>query len=974
MSRLAVGGDDPFIEHLRPLFAKAEALDLLSAFIQESGLVDLQPLLFDAGSLNRVRILTGDYFNITSPRALRRLLDWTERGFECRVFETQGAQAFHPKSWRFDWPDGGVAFVGSSNVSRSALGRGIEWNLRIDKNEDLVAWARLAASFQALWIQARPLSAEWIEAYEARREVDGPERRAGQVVIGGFEPPLAIPTPTKIQYEALLALAKARDDGRKRALVVLATGLGKTWLAAFDIASVAKDLDRPPRVLFVAHREEILRQAAETLTAILTPRWPRLTVDFCLGSSDALDTDVVLGSVQKLARERWLDELSRQRWDYVVIDEVHHAAADSYRRVLSRLDAGFVLGLTATPDRQDEGDVLGLLDDHLAFRADLDRGIGEGFLSPFKYLGLRDTVDYADIPWRNRRFDPEVLAQAVQTELRMQRLWDAWSANPGTRTLVFCASIAHAQFVGRWLGARGVRLEVVHSGEGSADRELALAKLKVGALDALATVDLFNEGVDIPSVDRVAMLRPTESPILFLQQLGRGLRKSPGKTAVTVIDFVGNHKVFLDRVGRLISIGSKYPWQVLDGFLAGQQVELPPGCSVEVELEAIDLLRRLVPKGRSVIERPYRELRDGREGRLIERTYRELRDGREGRPTLGELYRLDLSPQALRATGRGWFDFVLSEGDLSKIEQSVLRESGNWLRELETSAMSKCFKAVVLEVLLDQDVLHRGMELEELAARCYPVISRSPELRADIAGVTELGADPTPEAWRRYWRKNPIRAWTGGRFFGLEEREGREWLVPRFVIGDGDEGALAAMTRELVDYRMAQYRRRLAREGEVIDLVEWRRIRAYPTLRAAAGVVADGEFGEVEADEVLVASETDWTGLDVFLVRVSGDSMDGGKRPIRDGSWVVLRPCRGVGFPSVEGKVVLLQVSDAVSGYAWQLKRVVAAQDGWTLRSDNPEHPSYAATAESEPLAVLVDTVAADRVRPDGEASPMAGL
>ncbi|HRE89787.1 MAG TPA: DEAD/DEAH box helicase family protein, partial [Myxococcota bacterium] len=820
LTRLATGGDDPFKAHLEPLFGEACAIDIIAAFVQDTGLLQLQRHLLDACERGaRVRILTGDYLDITAPDALRRLLDWTGRGLEARVFETRGGQAFHPKAWRFDMPHRGVAFVGSSNISASALGRGIEWNLRLDRDEDGEGWDQLVTSFEALWRAARPLDMDWIEAYERRTRAPVVEP-----ALGEREPPFVPPTPHAIQLEALSALSRSRAERRGRALVVLATGLGKTWLAAFDLLDAAGDSATPPSVLFLAHRGELLDQAAATLGQMMRSRWPTTRVDFCAGASAGLDADLLLASIQKVANEPWLGRLAETRWDHVIVDEVHHATAPGYRRVLSRLSAGFVLGLTATPERMDEADLFGLFDDHLAYRADLDRGIGEGLLAPFSYFGLRDTTDFAPIPWRNGKFDAEGLAQAVQTEQRMEKLWEAWQAHPGTRTLVFCATIAHAEFASTWLSARGVRIAAVHSGPGSADRERALIRLRDGEVDALATVDLFNEGVDLPTIDRVAMLRPTESPIVFLQQLGRGLRKAPGKERVTVLDFVGNHRVFLDRIGRLVSLGS-HGSKGLRAFLEGEAPSLPPGCSVNVELEAIDLLRGMLPMGRTELER----------------TYRELRALRGERPELGELFRLGLSPQALRTSGRSWFELVRDEGDLDQKELAVLEACADWLRELETSAMSKSFKAIVVEVLLEQGAIGTGMELDALADACHAVMVRSPELMSDIEGVRELPdpRHPAPEAWRRYWRKNPIAAWTSGRFFALEVRAEGQHLVPRFAAPEGLEDTLVELTRELIDYRLAQYRRRSSSSGDEAGgtfeaSVSWS--RRDPVLSFAPGV------------------------------------------------------------------------------------------------------------------------------------------
>ncbi len=1086
VTRLATGGDDPFQNHLLPLFHDADDIAIVAAFVQDTGLLQLQRPIREASARGaRVRLLTGDYLDLTAPDALRRLLGWLGPNLEARVFEVRDGVSFHPKAWRFERAGRGVAFVGSSNLSAMALGRGIEWNLRLDRDEDRPGWQRLVAGFEALWTDATPLTADWVERY-ARRE--RPTRPTAQALDehGDAEEPEedAQPAPHAIQREALDALAAARAERRGRALVVLATGLGKTWLAAFDVVAAFRDAPAPPKVLFIAHREEILDQAAVTLGAALMRRWPRATVDFCVGAAGELGADLVVASVQKLSREPWLERAASYRWDYVIVDEVHHATAPSYRRVLDALDAAFVLGLTATPGRDDEADLLGLFDDHLAFRADLDRGIESGLLVPFRYFGLRDTTDYAHIPWRNRRFDPAALAEAVQTQARMERLWEAWQSHPGHRTLVFCASLAHANFVRDWLSSKGVRVAAVHSGEGSDDRSLALARLRAGELDAVAAVDMFNEGVDLPAVDRVAMLRPTESSVLFLQQLGRGLRLAPGKDAVTVIDFVGNHKVFLERMRMLVSLGARQPGtDALAALLETGQTTLPAGCSVDVELEAIDLLRHIRRSGRSELERAYRELRD-------------LRDDR---PTVGDLYRLGLEPGRLRGPGRGWFDFVRSEGDLTPDELAVLDACGEWLRELETSAMTKSFKAVVLHVLLEQDALHEGMSLTRIAGRSYRYLLRSPELMTDLDGVFPAPREVSPEKWRTYWRGNPIAAWTRGRFFEIAEVDGEPHLKPRFAAPEGLAQVLAALTRELVDVRLAQYRDRLKRAGgaqvgEVVreaftavpgwtgrdpylvlgdtartyrhiivaevdgapwefsvaggtckealpqgtrprrnrlpDLLRrwfgpdagqpgrgngasvtftptggddgmwhiaispsaadmphassadaesstghviigpWTRVRAYPTLRAAAGALGDGISHEiVEAGARLVLADgARWaTDPDIFLVRVDGDSMDGGAAPIRDGAWIALRHARGVGLAAIEGKVALVQVGDDTGGFAWQLKRVVRDGRGWRLRSDNPERPSFTATADTVVIATLVAVLDDDAVR-DAEA------
>jgi superfamily II DNA or RNA helicase/diadenosine tetraphosphate (Ap4A) HIT family hydrolase len=1057
---LTTGGpQDPFARHLWPLWAQATDVAIIAAFVQESGLWLLKNALFAALARQaRVRLVTGDYLGITQAAAMEQLLDWTtlsNGAFEARVVETarlpDGSTSFHPKSWRFEGPGLGVAFVGSSNVSRSALSGGIEWNLRVDRGRDPEAWQRIVDAFASWWPRARALDREWVAEYARRAAAASYALPPGEDETALPQPPLE---PHELQVAALEALALDREDGRKRACVVLGTGLGKTLLAALDARAFLEavrdaDTGRQPRVLVLAHREELLEQAGRTFRQVLRPFWPGLRLGWFVRDRNDLQGDVVLASVQKLARKEHLERLEPGAFDYVIVDEVHHAAADSYRKILNRLQPQFLLGLTATPERADGGDVLGLFDDHIVYRADLGVGVSRGLLVPFAYFGLKDEIDYANIPWRNQRFDPDVLAKAAETQARMETLWAAWQEHPGARTIVFCCSIHHADFARDWLRERGVKAEAIHTGPTSADREATLKDFDAGTVEAVCAVDLFNEGLDVPRIDRVVMLRPTESSVIFLQQLGRGLRKLDGKERLTVIDFVGNHRVFLDRVRTLLNLGegkvSVRQW------IDGKDADLPPGCSLDVEVEAKDLLAKLLPSGKSVVEE----------------IYRELLAARDARPTVGELYRMGYRPSTLREEYGGWFDFCARIGGLSDPEKRVLAAAGDWLRELEITPMSKCFKMVVLEALLEADQLGRGMKLAELAPRCHELLIRSPELASDLDGVAELPdpKNPPPERWLAYWKSNPINAWTSVKkgaktWFELDGDE----LRSKLPATPDDEATLAAMTQELVDYRLAQYRARGAGaetaspasfEAQVIlkehdpvfqlpgehlrprGLVDARlpdgsvwqfrfmkeeckaarpvgsqknqlpdllrrwfgvaagspgtafavrfsrspdgwwvepvgaqviafpprgKFVAFPSLRVAAGNAGTAQASSLEADEVRLPAKA--TGPGLFAVRADGDSMDGGKKPIRDGDWLVMRYARGESVSAIDGRVALVQTADATDANAYQVKRVVRDGNGWTLRSDNPARRSFPATEATVPVALLVETIHPEALGP----------
>jgi superfamily II DNA or RNA helicase/diadenosine tetraphosphate (Ap4A) HIT family hydrolase/SOS-response transcriptional repressor LexA len=1070
---LATGGqDDPFARHVLPLFERADEIAIVAAFVQASGLGrirDATELALRRGA--QIRIVTGDYLNITQADALATLLDWEHASesddedaqgrLEARVIEVEKlaprASSFHPKSWRFEAKAFGIAFVGSSNLSRPALETGIEWNLRVDRDRDASAYTRIRESFESLWGRARKLDPDWIAAYARRAQRTQVPLPPGEAETEPVELP---PEPHDVQREGLARLRAGRQQGRRRAIVVLATGLGKTWLAAFDFAQLREEIGRRPRVLFVAHRSELLKQAARTYRRQLRGLDETARVGWFFGKTNELAADLVFASVAKLARIENLARLKAEHFDYVVIDEVHHAAADSYRRILDHVgDPHFVLGLTATPDRADAADIMGLFDDFEAYRAGIAEGIKLERLTPFHYFGVKDDIDYDNIPWRNRKFDADRLAEAAQTEARMQTLWRSWNEHRGTRTLVFCCSVAHAHFVRSWLRARDVRVAAVFAAEGSDDRETALAQLQRGELDAVCAVDVFNEGVDVPSIDRVVMLRPTESTVVFLQQLGRGLRASEGKDAVQVIDFVGNHRVFLERLRALLSLGgSTRSTAVRECLSSDEPIELPEGCSVDLELEAKELLSRLFRVGGAdEVERVYREL-------CLERGADE---DPSQRPTAGELQRMGYLPSRLRERHGSWFEFVHGERGLAGDEARAFEIGGAFLREVETTEMNKCYKMITLQALIEEGRLGEGMQLVELAVRAHALLRRSPELLADVPDdLRQPPIDDLARArWVAYWKKSPIAAWTGTR------KEGRAWFrVEREVfrldlaIDGALVPALAKLARELVDYRLAQYRARRAEseptldgfvckvfwnqrdpilkmpargttplpEGETdvrlpdgsiwqfrfmkeavnvarpagttrnqlpdllrgwfgpragqpgtafqvrfhatpdglwiqpvqaasTDVENRHEIVAYPDLRAAAGHALAAE----EAPEKdLVVLPVDGGGADLFAVRVSGTSMDGGRDPLRDGDWAIMRVARSLPASAVENRIVLVEIEGSGFGAQYQIKRLRREGRGWRLVSDNPDGPSFDANEGMTPIARLERAIRPEDLAP----------
>jgi superfamily II DNA or RNA helicase/diadenosine tetraphosphate (Ap4A) HIT family hydrolase/HKD family nuclease len=813
---LTTGPDRPLWPRLADRLPGATEIDLLASFVQPSGLDLVRESLFNALAAGaKVRLLAGDYLGITSPDALRQLLGWIDlagSAFEARLAEIENLRgspkSFHPKAWRIADASGGIVVVGSSNLSRPALETGVEWNLVGETSGSGALDREIMAAFNVLWQQATPLSAEVVERYAARAADAAELRRVWDGEAPG-DPTAAVSSPASFtprpwQTEALASLTAIRADGYSKALVAVATGLGKTWLAAFDVVAHGKAIGRPPRVLVIAHRAEILAQAESTLRQAVAPS----SVSYVAGSSCDLSGQLVIASIQKLSRPDGLAALDAALpFDYCVIDEVHHAEAPCYRRVLARLprhDRSFTLGLTATPERTDGVDVATLFDDILAYQATIGDGIAEGSLVPFRYRGLKDDVDYdsSKIPWRNGRFDPGALETALENSARMDRLWAEWQSVPAGRTLVFCCSRRHALFARDWLARRGVAAAAVFSGDGGDPRMDSLAAFQEGRLLALCVVDLFNEGIDLPLVDRVVMLRPTDSKIVFLQQLGRGLRAATGKTRLEVIDFVGNHRVFASRLVHLLSLvpraegaAGAATFAVLKAYLAGGEPELPAGCVLDVEVEAKRLLEQFLPKGRGAVVEAYRSLRA------------EL--GR--RPTPTELLHAGYLPMTVSADHGSWFEFCGSEGDLAADEQAAATAAPAplWLKMLQTTSLTKSYKMVVLRVLLDHDALWGGMEITQLAAECRAFLENHPALRADLEGAafTRVPSDLSAEAraFADWWLEWPLSRW-------MDEQSGRRWFVRRgdrfvadFKITAEQRPAFDSLTGELVDYRLAHY-------------------------------------------------------------------------------------------------------------------------------------------------------------------------
>lgn len=582
---------EPRVGHqIQTEIASSDRIDVVMAFVRRTGINPLLDALkrhADGGKL--LRVLTTVYTGSTEPEALEEL---QQVGAEIRVSYDTTSTRLHAKAWLFHRESGfSTAYVGSSNLTHSAQVSGLEWNIRVSEARNRPVLDKIGAVFESYWSQND------FEPYDTDRFRKVVNRsRANE--------PAIVLTPIEIRLEPfqerlLEQVQLAREQGHHRNLLVSATGTGKTVMAAVDYARLRSEMRRA-RLLFVAHREEILSQSRATFAHSMRDgsfgeMWVR--------GQRPIDFEHVFASIQSLSAAS-LENVDPAHFDIVIVDEFHHAAAASYERLLNHLRPKELLGLTATPERTDGLSVLNWFDGRIAAELRLWDAIDQHRLVPFSYFGIADDLDLRTVPWRRGYgYDIDGLTHLITaTDVwargvlhQFQRRIGRWDR---ARALGFCVSVEHARYMARVFTEHGVNAIAIWSDTPPDDRRRALDDLIAGRVNVVFSVDLFNEGVDVPAVDTLLLLRPTDSPLLFLQQLGRGLRKSRDKTVCTVLDFVGVHRKefsFFRRFQALLG-GSREAVrrQVEAGFPF-----LPAGCDMQLDRVAteriLDNIRNSVP-------------------------------------------------------------------------------------------------------------------------------------------------------------------------------------------------------------------------------------------------------------------------------------------------------------------------------------------------------------------------------------------
>lgn len=696
-SNSITGDKDHIYPKLKQSFKTATTIDIIVSFLMESGVKLLLQDLKEA--LNRgvkIRILTGNYLKITQPQALYLLKSELKDKVDLRFYNNPN-KSFHPKAYMFHNPIDSEIYIGSSNISRGALTSSIEWNYRFLKSaapndfkvfydtfEDLFNNHSLIITDEVL----KDYSKQWTRP-NIYKDIEKEESKEDNV-INIFEPRGA-------QIEALYSLEKSREEGFDKGLVVAATGIGKTYLSAFDSAKYNK-------ILFVAHREEIIKQAAQSFKNV------RNSDDIGFFYSNQKDTknSFIFALVQTLGKEQYLNEeyFSKDYFDYIIVDEFHHAVSSNYKKIIDYFTPKFLLGLTATPERLDSKDVFALCDYNMVYEVRLKDAINKGWLVPFRYYGIYDeTVNYEHIDYKNGKYDDKQLEEALMLNKRGEVILNHYLKYNSKRAIGFCASRHHAEYMAKIFNENNIPSAAVYSGEKgeySEERNIALSKLTSGELKVIFSVDMFNEGLDVPAIDMVMFLRPTQSPTIFLQQLGRGLRKFKDKKYLNVLDFIGNYKK-ANLVPFLLS-GKEYSASECKKNKQGDY-EFPEECIVDFDFRIIDIFKKQAEREMRVKDK-------------VKEQFEIVSQMLGYRPSRVELFTYidDEVYQNIRSKAMNPFsnylEYIKENDKLTHDEEILYNSRGReFINMIETTSMSKTYKMpVLLAFYNDGDV---KMEISE---------------------------------------------------------------------------------------------------------------------------------------------------------------------------------------------------------------------------------------------------------------------
>ena len=515
--KLLSNSSGKIIVELRKYLENSDEFVISVAFITESGVL---LLLDELEKLDKKgikgKILTGDYLNFTEPKALEKLL--TFKNIELKVLENRD---FHAKGYFFRKGEIWTIIVGSSNLTQKALTVNLEWNLKINSLSDGKIVKNIMDEFLENFKIATVVNETYIQNYKKRYEE---LKKIKNIYSIGKEIKIK---PNTMQKNSLENLKHMREN-EKRALLISATGTGKTYISAFDVKN-----SKPKKMLFIAHRKKILESAVKSYKNIIKDKKISLY-------EENKNADYIFAMVQTLSRDKHLQQFSKDEFDYIVIDEVHHSGAQSYLKIIDYFEPKFLLGMTATPERSDDFDIYSLFDNNIAYEIRLYDALKEELLTPFHYFGISDILIDGEEIDEKTNVKNLILDERVDNIIEKSQFYGY--SGEKLRGLIFVSHREEAKILADKLSERGIKSKSLLGDDSDNYREKIIQELENGEISYIVTVDIFNEGVDIPSLNQIILLRPTNSAIVYIQQLGRGLRKYHDKEYVVILDFIGNYE------------------------------------------------------------------------------------------------------------------------------------------------------------------------------------------------------------------------------------------------------------------------------------------------------------------------------------------------------------------------------------------------------------------------------------------------
>lgn len=559
--KLISNREEKIISLIRRELESCDEFIISVAFVTLGGVTMILEQLKDLEARGvKGKILTGDYLTFTQPKALKKLLEF--KNIELKVLSDE---KFHAKGYFFRKGDIWTMIVGSSNLTQTALTVNFEWNLKINSSKDGKIATEILNNFYDVFNKIPALDMDSLLEYERVYNLTKEYTKKKKQEIREYKEI----TPNIMQKQALENLNNLRNYERK-GLLISATGTGKTYLSAFDVRNA-----NPKRVLFIAHRKTILQKAKETYENILRDK--KIVI---YGEEDIDEADVVFAMIQTLSKENHMTKFSPDYFDYIVVDEVHHGGAKSYQSVLNYFIPKFLLGMTATPERGDNFDIYKLFDNNIAYEIRLHDALKEELLSPFHYFGISDIEIDGELI-NEKSGIKKLTADARVNHIIEKSRFYGYSGDK-IHGLIFVSRIDEALLLEEKFQERGVKAIALTGDDSDEKRERSITQLENGEIEYIITVDIFNEGVDIPCVNQVILLRPTESSIVYIQQLGRGLRKYPDKEYVVILDFIGNYeKNFLIPIA--VSQNSNYDKDYMKRFIMNGTDMIPGQSSIIFE-------------------------------------------------------------------------------------------------------------------------------------------------------------------------------------------------------------------------------------------------------------------------------------------------------------------------------------------------------------------------------------------------------